>query len=428
MSALSSRFVVIAGVLIAGTSLHLVLLGDLPGNVPHFLAAVGVMFALYAAAIFLFARMQTSRRWLMFIVMIAVLCRVAMLTSTPSLSDDIYRYLWEGRVMQAGYNPFGFAPEAVELEFLRDANYERINHRELETIYPPLAQAVFLAGASIASNVIMQKVLFVLFDLATLAILILLLRARKMNPNLSVVYAWSPLVMLETAHSGHMDSIGIFFLVLALYAFEKGKVSGGMAAAGMSFLAKLLPVMLAPYFLFRRKYVMWVPVAIGVGIVGYLPFARAGDKLWSSLLVYGQHWNFNSLVYRLADRVIDKPDHIRFGLIAIVALFSLYQGLKKQDLVRYVFRVVGCALLLSPTIYPWYLCWIVPLLCFHRSRAWIYLTGAVVASYWVWTLGEWRLSTGFLAVEHVPFYIALAWEASRSLRRPSKGALQERTD
>jgi hypothetical protein len=424
MSALPSRFLVIAGILIAGTSLHLLLAGDLTASIPRLFVALGLLFSLYAIAVFLFTRLQSNRRWLTFIIVIAVFGRAAMLAAPPSLSDDIYRYLWEGRIMTEGYNPFEFAPDAAELQALRDANYGHINHPHLATIYPPVAQAVFVAAAAIAPNVTMQKVLFVLFDLATLALLVLLLRTRKMSTNLVVVYAWSPLVMLEVAHSGHMDSIGIFFLMLALYAFEKGRTAGGMAAIGTAFLAKLLPVMLAPYFLFRRRYVVWLPVAAVVVIVGYLPFARAGEKLWSSLLVYGQHWNFNSLLYRLAQRVIDDPNHIRLGLIAIVAAFSLYQGLKNQDLLRYVFRVVACALLLSPTVYPWYLCWIVPFLCFYRSVAWFYLTGAVLASYWVWMLGEWRLPTGFLTMEYVPFYALLVWEITRDWRRPSR-MLQE---
>lgn len=416
------RFATVAGVLLVGLAGVLLRLGDFTERLPAFLAAYAAFFAVYAGAIFVFSRLHTPyRRTLTLIFIVAVGCRLVVLGAVPSLSNDVYRYLWEGRVVASGHNPFALSPDAPQLEALQDANYEKINHKQLEAIYPPVAQGVFFLGAVLSPTVTMQKLLFVLFDIGTLVLIALLLRRRGRNLNLCVVYGWSPLVIIEFAHSGHMDAVGIFFLILALYLFERGAAVRGMAALGLSFLAKLLPVMLAPYFLFKKRLLVWAPLAVGVAIAGYLPFAGAGEKLWSSLEVYGQHWQFNSLIYRIIEGIWDNPDAIRLLLAAAVALFAIYQGIREKDLTLFTFRVVACAILLSPTLYPWYVTWIVPLLCLHSSRAWLYFSGVVVASYHVWSgftdTEVWRLGTGFLVAEYVPFYLMLLLETLR-LRRP----------
>lgn len=415
MDANRRRFVTVSGALLLVMIGFVGRLGDLTENIPLFLAIFGAAFVIYATNVFAFSRIHAPyRQSLVLIFIVALGCRVVLIAVAPSLSNDVYRYLWEGRVIAAGHNPFALPPEAPELEALRDANYNAINHKNLTTIYPPAAQGVFVVAAAIAPTVTMQKLVLILFDLGTMVLIVLLLRRRGRNPNLCAVYGWSPLVIVEFAHSGHVDAVGIFFLVLAIHLFERGRAAGGMVAMGLSFLGKLLPLMLAPYFL-RRRLLVWLPVAVAVALTGYLPFAGAGDGLWSSLGVYGRHWQFNSLVYRALESVWTNPDGIRLLLAGSVAAYAVYQALREPDITRFAFRVIACALLLSPTVYPWYIIWIVPLLCFHTSRAWLYFSGAVAVSYAVWptyrATGVWRLGGSLLAMEYAPFYLLLAFEA-----------------
>ena len=104
----------------------------------------------------------------------------------------------------------------------------------------------------------------------------------------------------------------------------------------------------------------------------------------------------------------------------MVAAFALFQGYRQDDLVRCSYLVVACGLLLTPTLYPWYLCWIVPFLCFYPNRAWLYLTGAVGASYWVWVeynaTGNWDPGMSVLVIEYAPFFALLAWGALNQRR------------
>ena len=99
------------------------------------------------------------------IVIAGIVFRLCLVFSIPALSDDIYRYVWDGRVQWAGINPYEFAPVAEELAHVRDALiFPKINHPELPTIYPPIAQIAFWVGYGISGGILGIKVLLVCAD------------------------------------------------------------------------------------------------------------------------------------------------------------------------------------------------------------------------------------------------------------------------
>ena len=421
------RTVVILGALLLGLAVAVSSLGDLANKIPVFLFLFGAMFAVYALSVAVISRGGAKergvakRRFVVYIVVIAAACRLVCVAADPVLSTDIYRYLWEGRVVAAGHNPFALPPDAPGLEHLRDENYAGVSHKHMETIYPPFAQAVFFAGAFLHPSLTTLKLLFVLFDLAALGVILLLLRARGRSLAWGVAYAWSPLVIVEFSHSGHVDSVGIFFLLAALYLWEIATKNRSVVALALSFLSKYLAVLLLPFFVFKRGEAKRILIFAAIALLGYLPFADAGGKLFASLRTYGARWEFNSTVFPLLRLVVGDAARVRGILLLTLAAFAVYEGHRQKDLTRYAFLVVGCALLLTPTLYPWYLCWIIPFLCFSPSLAWIYLTGIVAASYSVWmtspATGVWNPGVGILVLEYAPFYALLVVEGVRSLRR-----------
>jgi len=325
-----------------------------------------------------------------------------------------------------GFNPFSLPPDAPELESLRDDYYDRINHKHLETIYPPVSQAVFALAAWIKPNPQTQKTLFVLFDLGVVIVLMALLRLRSADPLASVVYAWNPLVIFETAHSGHMDTVGIFFLVLGLWFIARGQKLWGFVTLGASILAKYLAGVFVPYFATKKKYAVWVPVTVAAVVAGYLPFAGAGSGLFSSLQIYSAEWRFNGLIFDLLQRGLGDPRWARWTLTILLGAVVIYHSFKKRDPLRFAFVVIATALLFAPTLYPWYVAWIVPFLCFYPNRAWILFTGLVMASYWVWVVfsveGNWELPWRIYAVEYLPFFGLLLYDAARGRLRHSESS------
>ena len=391
-------------------------LGSLRDRIPEFLLLNTALFACYVAAIGRLPRLSdTDRSPLLVIVLVAILCRLILLAGPPSLSDDVYRYLWDGRVQQAGINPYRYPPSDPALAFLRTPDHAQINHPDLETIYPPFAQGVFRAAAAVSPTVFVQKAAFALFDLATIGALAALLLRRGRPPAWCLIYAWNPLILIEFAHSGHLDSLAIFWLVLALVGLAGRRPAWGIASLALSALAKYFSVLLLPYAVFRPSLRRWVPLFLGLTALGYVAFLDSSRTWFASVGVYAAQWEFNSATFTVLNSLIGNGTWTRAALLAALLAWSLYHAARQQDPVRYAYMVVGFALIFAPTLHPWYVCWIVPFLCMYPSRAWIAFTGLVSLSYWVWVDaqagGAWTLRPALLALEYVPFYALLVWEA-----------------
>ncbi len=412
---LAGAVLVAAFGVIAGTQ-------ELHRRFPLLLVLYGAAFAAYLVALRVAFTARRPGRFLPVVMLVvAVIARVVLIPAKPDLSTDIYRYAWEGRVVLSGANPFATPPADTSLAPLRDDDYPLINHRDLATIYPPLAQGVFALAAWLHPGVITLKAVLVLFDLATLAALVFLLRARGRPPTHALVYAWSPLVILETAHSGHMDAVGVFFLVLGITLLAR-RPGAGFAALGASFLAKYITVILLPFLVARRHWRGIVIVTV-IAAAGYAPFFDAGPRLLESLRLYSGTWWFNGPPFMSLAGWLGDPLLSRRLLAGAGAAFALAAAFRERDVARYTYLVVGCWLLLAPTVYPWYVTWMVPFLCLYPNRAWIAFTALVMMSYRVWgeydASGAWVLPTRWLALEYVPFYALLLVEGLR--RRPARG-------
>ena len=102
----------------------------------------GVPMLAWAAALWGGRRFEFGRREVIVLIIAAAACRLVLIDLAPAQSDDLYRYIWEGRVQTAGRNPYRLPPEATEFSDLRDADWASVNHKEYSAIYPPLAQAL----------------------------------------------------------------------------------------------------------------------------------------------------------------------------------------------------------------------------------------------------------------------------------------------
>jgi hypothetical protein len=253
------------------------------------------LFVCYFLALRLSIRLSGDPRLLPVVILFAVCFRGTLLFSEPFQEIDIYRYLWDGNVVQQGISPYRFSPESVRtaqetmtheddlgrLVAIRDSQpalsaiLERIHFADLPTVYPPVSQAVFAlaalttpAGAELSTHVLVMKSWIVLFDLLSLWVLIGLLGRTGKPVGWSLAYAWCPLVLKEFANSGHLDSIAVFLTLAAIWLFlkacgpsgsadETGELSAApsfsrsLVAAGllaMAFGAKFYPVVLTPLF------------------------------------------------------------------------------------------------------------------------------------------------------------------------------------
>src|SRR5947209_15933413 len=206
--------------------------------------------AIYLVAAWLTLRAPAARSTLLLVILFATLFRLSLLFSPPYLSDDIYRYIWDGRVQAAGINPYRYIPADAALAQLRDDKiYPRINRKDYaRTIYPPAAEAVFFLTTRISESVTWMKATMVLFEALAVWALAVLLASLGLPRQRILLYAWHPLVVWEFAGSGHADSIAIAFIALAMLARRrKSEIGTGISLAAAA-LGKLFSFVLFPHF------------------------------------------------------------------------------------------------------------------------------------------------------------------------------------
>jgi len=351
---------------------------------------------------------------------VAVILRLLSLPASPGLSDDIYRYMWDGHVQSRGINPYLHAPAEAALDGVGTDYRHLINNSELPTIYPPISQMVFFGAALAGGSLVAMKAMLLLFDGVTILALAAILKHRGIAPARVVLYAWSPLAVLEVGWNGHQDTIGVCLLVLAILAMVKGRPLAAGVAAALSGAAKYIGwIALLP--LGRRapwRALLVVPAVAGIC---YLPYASAGTGIFGSLSVYAELWRFNDSLFGLIASGVEAMGFslwIAKGIAAVLfALFALrILGRRWEDPAREILALTGGALLLSPTLHPWYLLWVAPLLVLAPRVSWSWLTwAAMVFGYPMMAMklaGE--EPPGWLVwAEYAPFYAMLAVESAR---------------
>ncbi len=468
---------------------------NLRNNIPLYLLCYGVVFVLYWTASVLFFDLKynnrqsnnnkvreqhwtipqipwlnnfinyqknkqrlSSREVLTIGIFFGVIFRITLLLTTPALSDDIYRYIWDGKVASHGINPYQYAPDADSLSFLQDDEiFPRINHKEISTIYPPASQIIFMSLYKLHPSVFTFRIAFILFDLLTAGILFLILNSLAINLNRMLIYLWNPLVIVEFSSSGHADIVGIFFMVFALWLLLKNRWYCSTFIIVLSFLSKFFTIMFLPIIAFIKKenklslFLLFIIFTAAF----YLPFARVGEKLFTGLYAYASKWQFHASFFTvilstvkallperlivdfmiipygfsqdeatIATRGADLALNISKVLIALifVSIFVYYWKKFREDIERegniWIFKsgliLLGTFLLINPTVHPWYLCWLVPFLAITPNRACVLLTGLIGLSYWILIdytkSGVWQESNWVKWVEYSPFYLLLIYD------------------
>ncbi|HEY2616685.1 MAG TPA: glycosyltransferase 87 family protein [Acetobacteraceae bacterium] len=347
-----------------------------------FIVSLCLAGALWLLAVSIVRRGRLPPRSLWLVLGIAVAMRLLTLTAPPVLSSDIYRYVWDGRVQLAGFNPYRYLPSADELAFLRDdAVYSHINRGDYaHTVYPPAAQVIFAMAAAMTPGVFGMKLIIAAFDTLAIVALILLLRVAGRDPAELLIYAWLPLPVWEFAGNAHIDGAAAGLLALALLLAVRGRsIWTGILLAAAT-LTKFLPAVVLPAFWWPRD--RRLPIAFAVTLVVlYLPYALIGWRVLGFLTGYlseeGVADGHGIFLLDLFGTAVTLPAWASTAYFALVlavlgflgARFAFATVLPAAAGARVLVQsrqavVLGAVLLvaLSPH-YPWYLGWLAPFAC-----------------------------------------------------------------
>ena len=400
-----------------------------------FLALMGTLFGLYAAAYWLVRGERRARRsTLLLIAGGAVLFRLTLLPAGLPPQDswaqklnglradvqgervayerfllfdgDIWRYLWDGHVGAHGVNPYLHAPADAALDEMADEEKgtqtdgravwsdirDNINYRTIPTVYPPLAQAVFRVSHLLApGSILVLKILLVGFDLLATLFVALTLAALGRPVGLTLLYAWNPLVIKVFAASGHVDSVVAATLAATAYFLVRGGKAKAAVSFGLAILSKIAPLVLLP-FVVRRIGWRKLTLALAVVATGYIPFVGAGGSVFDGSLTFARQWQFNAgplaLFQWLAGSFSSDPNTVArsisgLAIIAVVGWLVRRDDGDGETFAHYGAASLGALLVLGPVVMPWYVAWLLPLAVIAGQHVWVYFSALVCLAFLV---------------------------------------------
>ena len=370
---------------------------------------------------------------LMQLAIIGLLSRLAMIFLFPTLSDDIYRFVWDGRLTLSGYNPYSYLPSDMVTQGIPSLHpqiYDSMNSPHYYTIYPPVAQAIFWISAlwtDVAQSAIVMKIIFVIAECFTLLGLVKLLQHLNLRPTKAVVYWLNPLIIVEGVGNLHFEIIMLCFLIwAAYYLFVTDRIYLAASMMALSIASKLLPLMLLPYILIRCNrdqairfflalgsllLLIFVPILLGIQVANFA----------SSIDLYFQKFEFNASVYyilRYCGRVLSGYNLIHYigpalGLITVALIVrKAYRSRTYElyDFLEYGLFSFTAYLLLATTVHPWYLTIPVALSVFSQFRYVIVWSGLIMLTYINYSYDPYQENLTIIAIEYLLVLTFLLWE------------------
>jgi alpha-1,6-mannosyltransferase len=416
------------------------------------LVSAGVTYALFLPRLVLSSLTgdaQATRSITVLIVGAGLAARLALFASEPILEDDYQRYLWDGAVTAHGHNPYAISPkDAVDAgdhdalgRLARSAAtlIGRINHADLRTVYPPVAQGAFaLAHLLKPWSLFAWRTVLLVSDLATLALILLLLRECGRSPLWSALYWWHPVVIKELFNSAHMDAIVLPLALAALWFVAKRRYLGAVTALAFAAGAKvwpalLLPLVVRPLLPDWRKLLPALIVFAGMMALWATPILLAGFDAHSGFAAYLSSWQTNSAHFPALESGICAALDLAgwanaapgvFARVAIAILlggFALAVSVKpirgSADLVGRASILVACLVLLTPAQYPWYSVWFAPFLAFKPWQGFLVLAATIPLYYTFFHFSAREQPEIFneivVWIIWVPVWVTLALEAMR---------------
>lgn len=335
--------------------------------------------------------------------LLAVAFRAPLVGPRVGPDSDMVRYLWDGRIQTLGYNPYAMVPADPALAEAHTDETRRMPSLRTPTPYPPAAQLFFRLVVSIHQSTRAMKIALVLCDLMTILVLWRWLVFTGRSEWLALAYAWNPLVVLEIAHSGHIDALGALWITASAYWLARRRTALASIAFVLAVATKLLPIVLVPLYWqrVRRRDAL---AGSALLTVLYLVFTNHRTLPLGAVPNVVAHIRFNGPLFR-AIMHIGSPQAAAVAAVALgttAAIWARWQ-LGADDPAAWGWPM-AVALACAPVVYPWYLLYLTPFLCSAATLPLIAWTFTVLATYVVWDIarhgGRWIVPTAVMWIEY----------------------------
>ncbi len=364
-------------------------------------------------------------------IYLGVIIRFSLLFTLPNLSDDFYRFIWDGRLLNHGINPFLELPSyyldnQLYSDFLTPDIYNNLNSQNYFTVYPPVLQSVFwlataLFSKSVLGSVIVMKSVLLLFEIGSMILILKLLKHFKMPEQNVVLYALNPVVILEIVGNIHFEGAMIFFSLLAVWLLIKKKWFTSALSMSIAIVAKLLPLMFLPFLIKRLgwKSIRYFAI-VGLGVLAlFLPLLNATfiKNISTSVGLYFNNFEYNGSFYyffRWVGYQIEGYNMINYisPLLSLTVATSVFvvalrsKMPKFETLPLHILFALSIFYLLSTTVHPWYITSLVAFCSLTRFRYPIVWSGLIFLTYINYSAEPFHENLWLVGFEYI---IVLAW-------------------
>ena len=390
-----------------------------------------IIFLCYAPLFGLYIltyRMYKSHQDVLLFIFLSIFLRGCLIFAFPNLSDDIYRFLWDGHQWNDGINPYLYTPsqwmaqEHVGALTNYEAIFPHLNSKEYFSVYPPVSQVIFLFCVKVFPTSlywasVLMKAIFLASEVCTIYFLMKIVQLLRLPLNRVLLYALNPLIIVELTGNLHFEAIMILFFVLAVWAFMRKRFKWFGLFFALSVGAKLLPLMFLPFFFLRMRFrqllISGTILAVSL-VLMFLPFLSSEliTNFSTSLNLYFQKFEFNGSVYYLM-RWLGMQRYgynliATFGPLLSIFTFLIILGLawfEKSKRLRRLFKSCLFAftayLLLGTTIHPWYLSLPILLSIFTYYRYPIFWSGLITFTYINYAHQTYHENLWIVALEYI---------------------------
>ncbi len=362
---------------------------------------------------------------------LALISRLLLLFCFPLLSDDIYRFIWDGSLILHGIDPFSYTPlELMETGFswIDPVLFQRMNSPEYFSVYPPVNQFLFMLSAIPGKGNLLASAIIIRFfvlsaDLGNIWLIKKLLRFYNKDERLVFLYALNPLVIIEFTGNLHFEAIMIFFSLSAIWLLLNHRWRLAAVAISLGICTKLLPVIFLPLFIpyigWRNSIYAGLITAVCT-IILFLPFLHSlslVSHFLESLHLYYGKFEFNGSIYQVLKAIgwkwlgYNPIVYTSKILLAFTLIGFLLSYFKAKNIIQGIFWVMFTYTMLSAVVHPWYMLILVAFTPFLKWRFPIVWSLLICLSYYTYHVIPYQEHMSLVLVEYglVGFYLLYEW-------------------
>jgi len=397
------------------------------------------VFVIYAALFLLFLGIyQPKKNNFLILASVGILFRIIFIVAIPNLSQDFYRFIWDGRMLLNGFNPYLFTPES----FIQNGELPINQAQELYkgmgqlngsnfTNYPPINQLCFVlanlfSSNSILGSVIVMRIQIILADIGILYFGKKLLEQLHLPVSAIFLYFLNPFIIIELTGNLHFESVMLFFLVWSLYLLHAGKWKTAAVVLACSIAVKLIPLLFLPLFYQRfklKQLIIFYGIILTTVVLLYLPFFNAAfiTNYTQSVGLWFKTFEFNASFYYLAraigyqisgyNQIAVIGKIIPLLVISIILIITFFRENKTSiQLITAMLFSLSIYFFLSTTVHPWYVASLVLLSIFTKFRFALVWSFIIILSYHAYANNVFNENLRVVGLAYTLLFLFIFWE------------------